>query len=51
MTNDVAWVVLSFAVMVVAVLVRQSERIQTLERRLDSLEPPTRDHGLAGGAE
>ena len=46
MSNSVAWIVLSFAIMVVAVLARLSGKIETLERRLERLESPeARDDG------
>jgi hypothetical protein len=48
MTNEVAWILLSFAIMLVAVLARLSEELDHLEWRLERLEPPaTIDHARA----
>ena len=42
-SNSVAWLVLSFAIMVVAVLARLSDKVERLERRLEQLESPELD--------
>jgi hypothetical protein len=40
MSHESAWILLSFGIMVVAVLARLSEKLETLERRLKQLESP-----------
>jgi hypothetical protein len=40
MSYEVAWLLLSFAIMVVAVLVNVHEKLQRLQERLDRLEGP-----------
>ena len=40
MSTTTAWILLSFAIMVVAVLARLSDTVEKLERRLEQLERP-----------
>jgi len=40
MSNETTWVLLSFGIMVVAVLAVLHERLERLEERLRRLEPP-----------
>ena len=40
MSTTTAWILLSFAIMVVAVLARLSDTVEKLERRLEQLEQP-----------
>jgi len=40
MSTSTAWILLSFAIMVVAVLAGLSDKVEKLERRLARLEPP-----------
>jgi hypothetical protein len=40
MSNDATWLLLSFAIMVVAVLARLSDKVEKLEKRLVRIEPP-----------
>jgi hypothetical protein len=55
MSNNAAWLLLSFAVMVVAVLATLHDRLEKLEKRLEVLEPPGRhamtDREVVGGEE
>jgi len=37
-SNSITWLVLSFAIMVVAVLARLSEKVERLEKQLERLE-------------
>jgi len=41
--NNAAWLVLSFAIMVVAVLAKLSDKVEKLEKRLKRLEPAAGD--------
>jgi hypothetical protein len=43
MSNDATWLLLSFAIMVVAVLAKLSDTIEKLDKRLKRLEPAQGD--------
>jgi hypothetical protein len=49
MSNNAAWLLLSFAIMVVAVLVTFHEKFEALEKRLNRLEAGrgSDDHGMS----
>jgi hypothetical protein len=49
MSNEAAWLLLSFAIMVVAMLATLYEKIDSLQKRLDRLEAPDRsaDEGVS----
>jgi hypothetical protein len=48
MNDNAAWLLLSFAIMVVAVLARLSDKVEKLEKRLNRLEPADGDEpGIA----
>lgn len=53
MSNDVAWLLLSFAIMVVAVLATLYEKVEQLEKRVKRLEAGGEpdDDGLSAHAE
>jgi len=42
MSNEAAWLLLSFAVMVVAMLATLYEKVDSLQKRLERLEGPER---------
>jgi 4-hydroxybenzoate polyprenyltransferase len=52
MSNEAAWLLLSFAIMVVAMLATLYEKVDRLQKRLDRLETPERaaDEQLTGPA-
>ena len=43
MNDTAAWLLLSFAIMVVAVLAKLSDKVEKLEKRLERLEPAPGD--------
>jgi hypothetical protein len=48
MSNEAAWLLLSFAIMVVAMLATLYEKVDSLQKRLDRLEAP--EHAADEGA-
>ena len=48
MNDNVAWLLLSFAIMVVAVLAKLSDKVEKLEKRLKQLERLSRVEPAAG---
>jgi len=50
MSNETTWVLLSFGIMVVAVLAVLHEKLERLEERLRRLEPPDESDLTRAGA-